>query len=357
MVSNGGVKRRSVLAGAGAMTAALAGFSPFAEPSAAPHPARLTALTDPDLVEAFPRYADVAWDPATGVRPLRSNGAQWWLIGSSTAEFAGPHVAALAARHGAALYLDAKAGETDAQISARMGLAPERLTFPADTVPAGPARVWGTAAPLLTRASASYEGMLEGGSGAGSAVTGSIGWDSSRRAVRFDRLDGGAQTRVGRAVRFFPTASPAHRADVALFLGGGKNSVTVPGVSAAQIVTGWREQHAWLVPKNPWFLRQGFFSNTGRDPSGTVRASIDAVNAWGRRELGSRFLDVAGWLGSPEVWEAVGVRPTAEDLRQQRLGNLAPSLADRGGSHLSDAAARAWVRTVVGPRLLALGWV
>lgn len=356
MTQNGGVQRRSVIAGAGAVVAALAGFSsvaPSVAPSAAaPHPARLTAVTDPDLVPVSPRYADVAWDPDSGVRPLRSDRTSWWLVGSSTAEFAGPHVAALAAAHGVSLYRDAKAGETDAQICARMGLAPERLCFPADTVPSGRGRVWGAAAPLITRASARYEGVLEG-----TFVAGSLGWDRVRGVPSFERLNGGAQAPVGRSVRLFPTASPAHRADVALFLGGGKNSVTAGGVSAEQLVAGWRAQHAWLVPRHAWFLRQGFFANVHNDPHGAVRTTIDAVNAWGRRELGPRFLDVAAWLGSAEVWDAVGVRPGPEDLRHQRWGHLPPALADRGGAHLSDAASEAWVRTVVGPRMLALGWV
>lgn len=348
----GGMSRRTVLAGAGALASALVGFTAFSEPLPRVHPIRLTATTDPDLIEANPRYADVPWDPGSGVRPLRSAADRWWLIGSSTAEFASPHLAALAARHGVVLHQDAKAGETDAQISARMGLAPGRLTFPADTIPSGTGRVWGPAAPLITRSSLSYEGRVEG-----TGVTGRLGWDRSRRIPSFERLDDGGQVRVAEGARFFPTLSPSHRADVALFLGGGKNSVTVAGVSAENIVAGWREQHAWLVPKNPWFLRQGFFPNTASDPRGSVRANIDAVNDWGRSTLGARFLDIAGWLRSPAVWERVGVRPTRADLAEQRVGNLPPSLADRGGIHLSDAAASAWVHTVVEPRLLALGWV
>jgi hypothetical protein len=347
-----GIRRRELLLGAGVAVAALSGFTAVPE-SSAPRPLRAapaTAVTDPDLLPAPSGYAEVAWDPHSTVYPLRSDTSRWWLVGSSTAEYAGAHVAALAERLGAYLYSDAKAGETDAQIASRMGLAPARLSFPGRQVPSG-RRVWGVASPLTTRASRPYAGLLEG-----TSVRGVLGWDATRGVPSFIRTDGGRAVPVPDAVRFLPTEAPEHRADLTLFLGGGKNSATAPGVTAEEIVAGWEAQHAWLAPQRPAFLRQGFFANAYAPDHGAVRESIDDVNAWGRATLGARFLDIEAWLAGDRLWEQVGVEPTPADRDAQAARRLPPSLADRGGFHLSDVAAAAWVQHIVGPRILALGW-
>lgn len=360
----GGTSRREALLLGALGVGALAGLS--AAPWSTMHPGALTrpgplpkgsgpaftatALTDPDLVVAHPVYNNRPYRPGTGEYPLNTTPGRWWLIGSSTAQFASPHVAALAQRLGATVHLDAKAGETDAQISAAMGLAPARLGFPAGVVPPG-GRVWGLAAPLSTRASRSYTGSVEG-----TSVTGTLSWDREFGVPRFERSDEGPTESVGPEARFFPDTSDEHRADLALFLGGGKNSATIGGVSAAQIVAGWQAQHSWLVPRHPRFLRQGFFNNVGVSPSAASRATVDAVNAWGRATLGRSFLDIAAWLAAPAIWDILGIKPGAADLAAQASNNLAPSLADRGGAHLSDAVAQAWVQEVVGPRILANGW-
>ncbi|WP_394160284.1 hypothetical protein [Galactobacter valiniphilus] len=352
MKSTRGIRRRDMLLGAGVAVAALSGFTAMPE-SSAPRPLRAapaTAVTDPDLVPSPRSYADVPWDPESAVFPLRSDTSRWWLVGSSTAEYAGAHVAALAERLSARLYKDAKAGETDAQIASRMGLAPARLSFPGREVTPG-GRVWGVASPLTTRVSRPYAGRVEG-----TDVTGVLAWDPQRAVPSFTRTDAGGPVRVPDSVRFLPTQAPGHRADLTLFLGGGKNSVTTAGVESEEIVAGWQAQHAWLAPQRPAFLRQGFFANAYAPDNGRVRENIDAVNAWGRSTLGARFLDIEAWLAADALWTQVGVEPTRADLEAQAARRLPPSLADRGGFHLRDAAAQAWVQHVVGPRILALGW-
>ena len=73
-----------------------------------------------------------------------------------------------------------------------------------------------------------------------------------------------------------------------------------------------------------------------------------------RERYGSRYLDLYGLVTGDEVWELAGVRPSAEDRREQRSGNKPPSLS-KDLAHLNGPGRRA-VRLVVERRLADLGW-
>lgn len=348
-----GPSRRAVLGSAGALLGGFLSttFTPAARDTTL-IPPPLTAVTDPTLLLSEPIYADIQWNPDSPIRPRQADLANWWLLGSSTAEFASAHVARLARERDKTLWMDAKAGETDAQIAARMGLAPARLTFPADTVlPGEGRRTWAVACEISSPASRTYPGRIEG-----TGVYGTLGWDRLRAVPRFVRTDNGPRATVPPNSRFLPTEAPARRADLGLFLGGGKNSITVRRVRAEDVTAGWVAQHEWLVPQHAAFLRAGFFNNTGTDPSDSVHVNVRAVNAWGRETLGPRFLDLGAWVTDARVWDLVRLVPTDIDRDQQRKGNLPPSISDRAGRHLTDLAAKAWIDDQLASRLTELGW-
>ena len=93
------------------------------------------------------------------------------------------------------------------------------------------------------------------------------------------------------------------------------------------------------------------------DPSPTlyVRESVKAANDYYRARYQERFIDIAAYLASAQVWTHTGITPTSADLTAQANGSLPPSLSD-DATHIGVAGNAAIVNNLILPRMVALGW-
>ena len=122
----------------------------------------------------------------------------------------------------------------------------------------------------------------------------------------------------------------------------------------ARLVAWTADAHDWLAATGARVLVWGHFANTATGRSSPVRERILEVNGELRERYGSRYLDLYGLVTGDDVWELAGVRPTAQDRREQKAGNKPPSLS-KDPAHLNGPGRRA-VRLVVERRLAELGW-
>ncbi|GER21978.1 hypothetical protein NCCP1664_04750 [Zafaria cholistanensis] len=315
--------------------------------------APLLAADSPATLAALRARSPGAAGGPPGAHPVVDGGptiptamAGW---GSSTMAAMAAELESLAAGHGWA-YLDGGAGgQTAEQILARLGSRPARMD--AGLVPSRGA-VLLTTGSMSARAPAAFDawGTLAG-------IPGRLAKDPGRQpGYLFLRTLPGPAREVPDGTPFIPATETAARIGIG-HLNIGKNNLTRghPGThDPARIVEWTGEAHDWLASSGTRVLVWGHFPNTGTPRSSPVRKGILQVNEELQARYGSRYLDLHGLVAGDEIWELAGVHPTAEDRREQKLGNKPPGLShDR--AHLSRAGRRA-VRIAVEHRLAELGW-
>lgn len=154
------------------------------------------------------------------------------------------------------------------------------------------------------------------------------------RGIRFDR------DRPGSAVSL--SEPPEWIADVRTpghinIINAGKNDLTVgtPSAQAAAVI----ERRDALVQmwrdRGQDFLILGHFVNTGTAASATGRTYVEADNADALAKYPDNYLSMQDLTTTPDVWEWSGITPTSEDLDEQALGNLPPSIAGNA-NHFAD---------------------
>lgn len=297
-------------------------------------------------------YVDAPWVPWSEILPLRTDMSKWWVIGSSTAEAIASYLTDSAAAARAEVIHFGKGGETDAQIMARMGVHPDSLTVPSGSIPSGVGNQTQVVSGLGIADSWMewYIGFFEG-----TKVRGQLRFTGGQ--LVFHRLDSGPSTAIPAGTRFLSENGQTSRATLALFLGGGKNSLNGGSRDAQIVIQGWRDQHAWLAPQQKRFLRMGLFGDTGTPSNSVERAQINEVNAWAMSALGMTFIDVQAYLCGSKIWTDTGLSPTSTDLAEQSKGNIAPTLSDGSIYHMGPAAYQAVVDHLIVPRLRTLTWI
>lgn len=251
------------------------------------------------------------------------------LWGSSSAWYLAPLIAnQVQSRYGASTYNGGVSGQGVESISARLGSRAADLIFPANVVPAS-----GTVEVTSTTdfyRFINYTGVVAG-------VHGRLQRSVAGDPLRFTRTVSGESVSLSGPTPFIPDDGTAHRDSVTL-LWMGKNDTSSTGDTASivqKVVSYTDEAFNWLAPVNVRALVLGHFINYGS--SAAARDQINQINAAHAKRYGPLFVDVQGWLMSPQVWVDLGITPTAQDILDQEDGVIASSLR-RDNSHLNDPA-------------------
>lgn len=135
-------------------------------------------------------------------------------------------------------------------------------------------------------------------------------------------------------------------------IGAGKNNILHAG--SEQLTIDYNAaMFDYLTPMHPRCLILGMHLNTGDDDPQRI-SWTNTVNAALRARYGPLFIDLQAIVTDPDVWEQVGIVPTPEDITQQDMGCLPPSLG-RDNSHFNDVA-NTLVAEIIRDRMISLGW-
>lgn len=270
------------------------------------------------------------------------------LWGSSSAWYMAPLIAGqVQTLYGANTYNGGVSGQGVESIGARLGSHVAELAFPNNLIPAS-GTVEVTSSTNFYRF-INYYGEISG-------VQGRLHRSVAGDPLRFTRTSGGTVVPLVGPTPFIPDDGAAHRDSVTL-LWMGKNDTSSTGDTAAivqKVVSYTDEAFNWLAPVNVRALVLGHFINYGS--SAAARDQINQINAAHAKRYGPLFVDVQGWLMSPQVWIDLGITPTAQDLSDQADGVIAESQR-RDNSHLTDAAYIGIFSFLIRPKIEAeLNW-
>lgn len=244
---------------------------------------------------------------------------------------------------GTTLHNEGVGGELIEEHAARLGSTPALITIPGGSIPAsGTIAVTSPMRAVLKP----YTGTLAG-------VPGTLGWPGQVHGqLTFTRTGSGDVTAVPAGTPFIPDIGMASRNHVT-FLWAGKSDLAEVG-KVNYVVTETNKMFDFLTPMVKRALVLGHFINSDRSPANLEHVQATAVNAAYKARYGDLYVDVAGYLASPQVWIDTGITPTATDLTQQANGVKPVSLSSDNG-HLNAAGYTAVAKLIFG-RLSALGW-
>lgn len=244
---------------------------------------------------------------------------------------------------GVTLHNEGVGGELIEEHAARLGSTPALITIPGGSIPAsGTIAVTSPMRAVLKP----YTGTLAG-------VPGTLDWPGQVHGqLTFTRSAPGAVTAVPAGTPFIPDVGMASRNHVT-FLWVGKSDLAEAG-KTNYVVTETNKMFDFLTPMVKRALVLGHFINSDRAPANLEHVQATAVNAAYKARYGDLYVDVAGYLASPQVWIDTGITPTATDLTQQANGVKPVSLSSDNG-HLNAAGYTAVAKLIFG-RLNALGW-
>jgi hypothetical protein len=279
------------------------------------------------------------------VLPVLPNMQQWAGWGSSTiAQFS--ELTALAAEFGASYYNGGQGSESSTHGAARLGAVPALLTVAGGVIPAGAGSA--IAVSCSNVAAASYfratDGYLNG-------VKGQL--TASDTTFTFTRSEAGAAVTTVGELPFIPVDGPLHRADVT-FLNLGKNDIQL-NMSPTDVIKRIDVSFDWMAPLVKRVIVIGQFSNVGTASGSTNMTSLAQINTHCRQRYGRQFFDLGAYLAGSQVWIDTGLTPNAEDLAQQALGNIPPSLTSDNVAHMNSTA-RAAVALKLKAMIVSLGW-
>ncbi|MFC4256688.1 hypothetical protein GRI97_15810 [Altererythrobacter xixiisoli] len=282
---------------------------------------------------------------ADGPKPIVTDMTRAALWGSSSSQLGWSYLNPMMASFGVPLFNGGKSNELGWNSFARLGSRVTRLTFPGNTIPASGAVVVGSTMPPRADMLA-FAGTIGG-------VQGTL--SSTASEFTFTRSAAGAAVAVPADTPFVPVQGEAHKNAITFIWGAGKNDLTGAAGSDATVIAMHDEAVAYLTPLTKRVIIIGQFVNTLTPAVSAVRDRINAVNDHQRARYGQLFIDYGAYLTGAAVWGHTGLTPTATDLEQQALGNLPPSLQIDNG-HVNGTANTAFIKHIVRPRLLALGW-
>jgi hypothetical protein len=279
------------------------------------------------------------------VVPILTNMLSWAGWGSSTiAQF--HELGDLAQSFGATYYNGGQGSELSTHVAARMGAIPAMMTVVGGSIPA----TVGASVELScsnVRPSASFkptDGYLNG-------VLGRI--TSTSQVFTFTRTGAGDEVVSPGEYAFSPIMGADHRADVT-FIYPGKNDIN-QALDTAGIIDRIDTCYNYLSPLNKRAIVFSQFPNVGTVPGSPASVAIITVNAANRARYGAQFFELAEYLTGSEIWTDTGITPTQDDLDQQAMGNIPPSLTIDNSAHMN-ATARAAVAEKLRLFILGLGW-
>ena len=280
------------------------------------------------------------------VRPSAADLGQVTTWGSSTLDYADDILINSMSPFGVAVNRHAKGGEWIEHSAARLGSDPA-LIKPVTIPASGAATVEVENFPAsmdFNYAMKTYDGTIAGVHGTLSAT---------REQFTFTRTSAGEAVTLAESTPLIPSFGPSSRSHVTL-LAAGKNNLTQSATAQEDVIAYTDRMVEYLTPERPHFLILGNHNNTGWSNESIVKQRIRAVNAYFAERYGPLFIDIEALCTSPEIWDRVGITPTSEDLQEQDLGNLPPSLA-RDTLHFNDEFNAVLVEEII-TRMQSLGW-
>lgn len=262
--------------------------------------------------------------------------------GSSSMALIGPAMDSVLAADDARFVNEGRGGETSHHTAARIGSLPIPVRVEGGVLPsAGAVRLQPTSLDLVAFALKPFAGHI----GGLEAVA-----HGSEETIVLSRTKPGDPVPVD-GEPFVPHLGTAWRGEHSL-LWMGKNDLN-RGASAAEVIERIDATADWLAEAGAPVVVIGQFTNNGSEPE--MREKVLAVNTAGAARYGDHYVDVQGFLTSPELPEVTGLAPTAEDLAERRAGNKPPSLSTDPG-HLTTAGSLAVARHLR-EHLDHLGWL
>lgn len=279
------------------------------------------------------------------VLPVLPDMTRWSGWGSSTiAEFT--EMSGLAASLGATYYNGGQGSEASSHVAARLGAVPALLTVPGGIIPGAAGTVLDVTCSNVAGGTffKPTDGYLNGVKVTLKGVAGGF---------TVTRIDAGADVATVGEFEFSPIAGYDHRADVT-FLNLGKND---PGYAMDVNKTIERIDKCFdfLAPMVKRVVVVDQFKNVGWTYGGSGANYIDAINRHCDKRYGRQVFKLSAYLAGAEVWQHTGITPTQQDLEQQALGNIPPSLTRDNAAHMN-AAAKAAVALQLKAFVQTLGW-
>lgn len=257
--------------------------------------------------------------------------------GSSTPAGVVPELTTELRPYGVQAHEKARGGQWSSQTVANIGCTPIALPVAGGTIPASGSVEINAADSMLDgvdqylAAPAPLMGWLGG-------VYGELvgyGTSFSERGVRFVRAHPGEAVDLSSQPEWVPEVkTPAHLN----ILGMGKNDLNVGRTQAHldRVIARKDDAVTYWQGRGQEFLILGHFVNMGTPASDDGRTQIEADNADSAAKYPDNFLNMQELLSGQELWDWTGITPTQEDLDEQALGNMPPSIKGNG-NHLNEA--------------------
>lgn len=274
------------------------------------------------------------------VLPVLPNRLQWAGWGSSTiAQFL--EIPQIAAGYGATYYNGGQGSELSTHTAARLG---STMALVSGTIAA-------SGASQVAVSNVTPSQFFKATTGSLGGVQGTL--TASDTTWTFTRTAAGAEVVLAADTPFRPDMGLLHRADVTI-LNMGKNDINA-SLPVDPVIARCDAAFDWLSPLVKRVIFMGQFGNVGTAAGSYAAVSLAKMNQSAKARYGRQFFDLGGYLASSQVWTDTGITPTSQDLAEQTLGNLPPSLSSDNAAHMN-ATARAAVAVKINQLIQALGW-
>lgn len=303
------------------------------------------------------------------VQPARSDPTQWAAVGDSLTDGysngtrwdeADSYPTALQAALPAGVTVTnyGQSGATSDQINLLLGLTPFRVRIPSGTIPTSGAVTVETDQAIggwTDVQDLSFTGHLEGVHGTLKRTAGA--WSFTRSAT------GTAVTATRGTFRAFNGAMPSLAGIGAhsLIVGYGRNDIAknVRGMESTipdHVIRAYVDAYESMTARAKQIVMLGTITRTDEAPNSDGFRMVQEIGVRLRSLYPTHYLDLQGYLTSPDVWTHTGITPTQADLDAQAQGMTPPSLFD-DVTHYSRATAQAIATHLIAPHITGKGWV
>lgn len=245
-------------------------------------------------------------------------------------------------------------GNRSPQILARLGVRPLRVNAVTLAASGATEVVSQNVATTGSVGALSYAGYFEGFE----SVTGALSVATSNPAagtpLLFTRNSAGASVNIPDGTPFIPTKALEYR-DCAAILNIAKNSLADDPSSWKVAYQDTVDCYEWMRSVTKHVAVMGHFVNSNAPANSPQHFGIQSYNAALADRFKDRYIDLSGYLTSPQVWVDSGLTPTETDLEQQERGVKPVSLSS-DDLHQNTAGYTVATNYLIKPKLLSLGW-